>query len=51
MVMCSDFSLKALIPAWNEELLGPNPFIVIGSFSDSMKLHFNSEKLKECASA
>jgi len=26
-VMCSDFSLKALIKDWSEEELGPNPFV------------------------
>eukprot|EP00930_Biecheleria_cincta_P024120 TRINITY_DN17306_c0_g1_i1.p1 TRINITY_DN17306_c0_g1~~TRINITY_DN17306_c0_g1_i1.p1 ORF type:complete len:385 (+),score=72.28 TRINITY_DN17306_c0_g1_i1:79-1233(+) len=26
-VMCSDFSLKALIAEWSEEQLGPNPFV------------------------
>jgi len=26
-VMCSDFSLKALISEWSEEQLGPNPFL------------------------
>jgi hypothetical protein len=35
MVMCSDFSLKALIGNWNENLLGPNPFIKIGEFGES----------------
>merc|ERR1711953_78428 len=30
MVMCSDFSLKALIKQWSERRLGPNPFVKIG---------------------
>jgi hypothetical protein len=33
MVMCSDFSLKALIGSWDEKLLGPNPFEQSGETS------------------
>ena len=31
MVMCSDFSLKALIREWDESVLGQNPVVVWGS--------------------
>lgn len=33
-VMCSDFSLKALIAEWSEEQLGPNPFIKLSQECD-----------------
>jgi hypothetical protein len=29
MAMFSDFSLKALIAEWDENLMGPNPFVKI----------------------
>lgn len=51
MVMVSDFSLKALIADWQVDLLGPNPFVRIGEFSNSFTLHFQPEVLKECDSA
>lgn len=51
MVMCSDFSLKALIKQWSERRLGPNPFVKIGDISGSMHLHFDPNVLAECPSA
>jgi hypothetical protein len=45
MTMFSDFSLKALINDWNEQKLGPNPFIQIGEFGNSFRLNFAPEKL------
>lgn len=46
-VMCSDFSLKALIAEWSEELLGPNPFIRLRTSCDSQfQLEFFPEQLK-----
>eukprot|EP01124_Arcella_intermedia_P022164 TRINITY_DN324_c0_g2_i1.p1 TRINITY_DN324_c0_g2~~TRINITY_DN324_c0_g2_i1.p1 ORF type:complete len:380 (-),score=26.22 TRINITY_DN324_c0_g2_i1:48-1187(-) len=50
MIMYSDFALKALIGDWQEEHLGPNPFINIGSFSDSFDLAFDPSHLTECPS-
>merc|ERR1711939_81180 len=51
MVMASDFSLKALIADWDEGLLGPNPFVKIGTFSQSFKLHFDAADLAACPSS
>merc|ERR1719420_1676927 len=51
MVMCSDFSLKALIKQWSEPHLGPNPFVKIGEFSDRFSLHFDAGVLRACPSA
>lgn len=51
MVMCSDFSLKALIADWQPDLLGPNPFVNIGGFNSGFKLHFDPKVLAECPSA
>jgi hypothetical protein len=51
MVMCSDFSLKALIGKWEENLLGPNPFKKIGEFGDHFQLEFDPNILKDCPSA
>ena len=46
-VMCSDFSLKALISEWSEELLGPNPFTRLpGTCDDQFQLEFFPEHLK-----
>merc|ERR1711971_1028991 len=39
MVMCSDFSLKALIKNWCPTRLGPNPFRKIGGFGGKFMLH------------
>jgi hypothetical protein len=51
MVMFSDFSLKALIKDWREELLGPNPLVKTGTFSNQFKLRFDPAKLCACPSA
>lgn len=51
MVMCSDFSLKALIAQWSERRFGPNPFVKIGEFGGSMKIRFDSATLAACPSA
>merc|ERR1712187_359028 len=51
MVMCSDFSLKALIKQWSERRLGPNPFVKIGEFGGMMDLHFDPNVLAECPSS
>jgi hypothetical protein len=48
--MFSDFSLKALIGTWDEELLGPCPFARVGTFSNSMNLVFNPKNLLDCPS-
>jgi len=45
-VMCSDFSLKALITDWSEELLGPNPFLNIGETSGQVTLKFQASDLQ-----
>mmetsp|Transcript_1561 Transcript_1561/g.1660 ORF Transcript_1561/g.1660 Transcript_1561/m.1660 type:complete len:372 (-) Transcript_1561:86-1201(-) len=46
-VMCSDFSLKALVADWSEELLGPNPFVRLpGSCDCQFQLEFFPEHLK-----
>jgi len=53
MVMCSDFSLKALISCWNRQTaprLGPNPFKKLGEFSESHVLVFDPEVLAKCCS-
>ena len=51
IVMFGDFSLKGLIHDWDEELLGPNPFINCGSTSTAMTLKFNPEELTNCCNA
>lgn len=51
MVMFSDFSLKALIKEWKEDLLGPNPFKKVSEFGGSFQLRFDAEMLQECPSA
>lgn len=48
--MVSDFSVKALIADWEKDLLGPNPFVVLGEFGDSMTLRFDPQVLMECES-
>ncbi|CAE8737883.1 unnamed protein product [Polarella glacialis] len=50
MIMCSDFSLNALLNDWSEPLLGPNPFIRLGEFSGRVRLHFDPEILAGCPS-
>eukprot|EP00239_Pterosperma_sp_CCMP1384_P000093 CAMPEP_0197846498 /NCGR_PEP_ID=MMETSP1438-20131217/3233_1 /TAXON_ID=1461541 /ORGANISM="Pterosperma sp., Strain CCMP1384" /LENGTH=567 /DNA_ID=CAMNT_0043458171 /DNA_START=210 /DNA_END=1913 /DNA_ORIENTATION=+ len=53
MVMCSDFSLKALISNWDAEKLGPNPFKMTEQTyaSGRVKLRFNPSVLKDCPSS
>jgi hypothetical protein len=51
MVMFSDFSLKALITEWKENLLGPNPFLKVSEFGGKFQLRFDAEVLKACSSA
>jgi len=51
MVMCSDFSLKALIREWDTDILGPNPFKQIGEFGDQFVLRFESKTLVDCPSS
>ena len=47
-VMCSDFSLKALIKEWSPELLGPNPFTRVNCDCDErFQLEFFPEHLKD----
>jgi len=45
-VMCSDFSLKALIAEWSEEHLGPNPFVKMGECDMHFRLEFIPSELK-----
>lgn len=46
-VMCSDFSLKALISEWSEEQLGPNPFLKLQQECDrQFQLDFLPEELQ-----
>jgi len=50
--MFSDFSLKAIIPNWNEHILGPNPFIRLpNDFGGSATLKFDPIALRESPSA
>jgi len=46
-VMCSDFSLKALIADWSEEQLGPNPFLRLASCSGRFCLEFVPDDLAQ----
>jgi len=50
-VMFSDFSLMALLKAWDDDLLGKRPFQQVGSYGSSCELRFSPNVLKECASA
>jgi len=46
-VMCSDFSLKALISEWSEEQLGPNPFLKLEQeCDDQFQLDFLPAELQ-----
>lgn len=47
MVMCSDFSLKALIAEWGKAAgeLGPCPLVKTGGFGGTMRLKFAAEAL------
>lgn len=52
VVMCSDFSMKALIKQWRSTpRLGPNPFVKLGEFYGSMDLRFDPSRLSACPSA
>lgn len=51
MVMFSDFSLKALIKDWKEDLLGPNPFVKTTELNSSFQLRFDPAVLSACPSA
>jgi hypothetical protein len=50
MLMFSDFAVRALVNSWDENLLGPNPFKLLGGCNGTIELGFNSNKLKECVS-
>lgn len=51
MAMFSDFSLKALIPNWSEEVLGPNPFIKLpNEFGGNAQIKFDPVTLKHSPS-
>ena len=46
-VMCSDFSLKALLSEWSEDLLGANPFVTLPCQCDrQFQLDFFPDQLK-----
>lgn len=49
-IMFGDFSLKALINCWNEEILGPNPLVNIFECDNSITLNFDSHKLSTSSS-
>eukprot|EP00930_Biecheleria_cincta_P080965 TRINITY_DN694_c0_g1_i2.p1 TRINITY_DN694_c0_g1~~TRINITY_DN694_c0_g1_i2.p1 ORF type:complete len:624 (-),score=91.78 TRINITY_DN694_c0_g1_i2:199-2070(-) len=51
MVMFSDFSLKALIKEWRDDLLGLNPFIKVSEFGGTFQLRFDPAMLQGCPSA
>jgi len=51
MVMVSDFSLKALIKDWRNDLFGPNPFVQLGVFDRSFKLSFDPAQLANSTSS
>merc|ERR1712086_805144 len=51
MVMFSDFSLKALIHDWREDLLGPHPFVKVRTLGQSFRLGFDPAALSACPSA
>mmetsp|Transcript_116240 Transcript_116240/g.163398 ORF Transcript_116240/g.163398 Transcript_116240/m.163398 type:complete len:399 (+) Transcript_116240:156-1352(+) len=53
MVMCSDFSLKALIAKWDQAggELGPCPFVKVSEFGGTMTLRFTPKDLVECESS
>jgi len=55
LTMYSDFSLKALIKAWNDQgdstKLGPNPFLRTGDWSQQITLNFNPFVLKTSVSS
>lgn len=45
MVMCSDFSLGGLVNDWDIDLLGPNPFVLLGETNVPIKLKFKQQTL------
>lgn len=47
IAMFSDFALKALIDNWDESLLGPNPYINVGTRNNAFKLLFSREHVSE----
>lgn len=49
--MFSDFSLKALIKEWDENVLGPNPFEKVGETSTPIKLKFDKQTLLDSPSS
>jgi hypothetical protein len=49
--MFSDFSVKSLLLDWDENILGKNPFLQIGSNSSHFDLKFDKETLQNCDSA
>lgn len=51
MVMFSDFSLKALVEDWREDLLGPNPFVKTTVIENNFRLRFDPAVLSACPSA
>jgi len=51
MAMFSDFSMKALINDWREDLLGPKPFKKVTEFSHNFKIGFDPQVLAGCPSA
>mmetsp|Transcript_28377 Transcript_28377/g.67163 ORF Transcript_28377/g.67163 Transcript_28377/m.67163 type:complete len:263 (-) Transcript_28377:75-863(-) len=50
MCLFADFSLKALIAHWRDDLFGPNPFLHIGGFSGNFSLRFDPQHLEACPS-
>jgi hypothetical protein len=51
MVLFSDFTLKALIQDWREDLLGPNAFVKVAEFQNKFQLRFDPATLRGCPSA
>lgn len=48
--MLCDFAMKTIINEWDSSLIGPNPFVKIGEFSDAFTLGFDVETLKKSIS-
>jgi len=49
--MFGDFTLKSLIADWDSSILGPNPFVNLGSCSASISLRFDPSSLQTCPNA
>lgn len=49
--MFGDYSLKGLIRDWSENLLGPNPFVMLGTTSTKLSLRFEPDTLKNSSNA